>query len=115
MKTLKLTVLSEPTLSRADLANLFGSFEEINLQNNYIQFTFPSVTILSFFHIQSIHKLLQDYEKENGRLKFKMFHVLDNETKWYSPYSFQCLNGLWESVSSAGKTVKQAPSLAGLM
>lgn len=118
MKSLRLTVLLDNNVSKADLANTFGNFTEINLSNKYLQFKFESTRMLTAMQISPIYKLIESYEKQHGqKLHFKMFHLYDDDDDSYSPISLQCLGGeVWTITSSnSGADLHSSPNLLTLI
>lgn len=95
-----MTILIEPGVSKAELANIFGKFQEFTITNRYIQFQFNNVRMLTGLQVQGICKLLQNYESSTTVLRFKMFHLFDSNDLTYSPVNIQCWSGEWRVVSS---------------
>ena len=116
MKTLRMTVLIEPGVSKAELANMFGSFEEFTITNRYIQFQFNNIKMLTGLQIRGICKLIQNYELTNSVLRFKMLHLFDDRDKSYSPVNIQCWSGEWRVVvTDTGIEVNKSKNLLTLI
>jgi hypothetical protein len=114
MKVLKLTILLEPGLSKAALANVFGDYITLGRQHTFIEFTFSSVNMLSARHLKPIHDLLKQFEQEQP-LRYKMFYLHDAAASNYSPIAIHCDSGKWFTVSSAsGAEMNKSESLFGL-
>lgn len=102
MRELKLTVCIEPGM-KGELINAFGSdYKIVGDRMKFIQFSFPSVRILSAFKLKPIVQLLETFEKAHGELYFKMFHLKDDNDGSYSTMYLQSLKGVWTVVTSIG-------------
>jgi len=95
LKTLRLTIYLDNDLSQEELTNTFGDFEEVILDNKYLQFRFDNVRMLSKLQLTPIYNLIEHYEKRTKELRFKMLHLFDDADQTHSPISLQCLRGNW--------------------
>lgn len=95
-------MLLEPEKSKAELANTFGDLKEITMPvYKWAQFRFDNVRMLTSNQLMPVYNLLLSYEQHHGQLKFKMFHLYDDNDNTYSPISLQAYKGLWAVTSSA--------------
>jgi hypothetical protein len=118
LKYLKLTILQDNSISKAELANTFGAFEPIVTESNvfkYLQFSFENVRMLTAIQLTPVYHLLKAYEKQNGTLQFKMFHLHSDEDGSHSPISLQCLNNTWSVVSLTAGELQSSPNLLTLI
>ena len=115
MKVLKLTILLESHISKSTLMNTFGKCIELGDKYRFVQFTFPSIRMLTTIQLKPIHDLVKIFEDTHNQLKLKMFHLYDDVDHSYSPFSIHCLRGKWYTVSSATlQEMNTADSLFGL-
>jgi hypothetical protein len=114
MKTLKLTIWLEPGISKAALMNVFGDCVEMASRSRFVQFSFPAVRMLTAIQLRPIHDLVKSFESSNP-LKYKMFHLYDDNDNSYAPVSIHCSRGKWFTVSSATLAdMNSSDSLFGL-
>lgn len=100
MKVLKLTILLEQGISKAALMNVFGDCVHMQSRSRFVQFSFPSVRMLNPIQLKPIYDLLNTFEKKQP-LKYKMFHLYDDEDHSCAPVSIHCQRSKWFTVSSA--------------
>lgn len=92
----------EPQTSKAELANTFGDLQEIaKPANQYAQFRFDNIKVLTPVQLMPIYNLLLSYEQRHGLLRFKMFHLYDDNDNTHSPISLQACKGVWAVINSA--------------
>lgn len=114
MKVLKLTILLEPNVSKADLMNVFGHCDILSKRFRFAQFTFPSVRMLTAIQLRPIHDLIKTFENAQPLL-YKMLHLYDDNDHSYAPVSIHCSRGKWFTVSSATlMDMNSSDSLFGL-
>ena len=114
MRALKLTILIDENTSISSLANTFGDYVLLGNKCRFIQFTFPSINMLSANHLEPIYNLIKTYEKGKN-LYYKMFYLYDETNNTYSPISIHCHKGKWFTVNaSTGVEMNYSESLNGL-
>lgn len=114
MRNLKLTVLIEPGV-KGELMNVLGKdFITLGNKFKFMQYTFPSIKMLTAFKLRPIVQLINTFESAHFPLSFYMLH-LDDETS-HSPVYFQCSKGMWSIVNSkCGVEVQQSNDLFSLI
>lgn len=108
-KHLKLKIALTAKTSKADLANIFGNFEE---HGPFIQFSFPNVFLLSRLQLKPIIQLLDNYEREFGALEKTLFLEGPDGR---SPSSLFSIDGVWYLISSTDEVLKEANDLFSII
>lgn len=116
MKELKLTILIEPG-KKSEVINMFGTnYHIIGKRLKFIQYSFPDIKMFTPFKVAPVYNLLRTLE-QHCELRYKMFHLFDEEDGSYAPVYFESLNNKWQCIqSSTGKSNSvQAENLLTIM